>query len=440
MTKRWTRRGGSTALLEATDALPIVDLALRLPVGSLADPPGKGGALRRMARLLRRGPRGMDETAVEEAIARLGGRLALGITRESIELQGTVLAEHAPAFASLVGRLLAAPAFRARDLARAKREIRAELADVRDDDPSLAARHLRDLAFGDHPYGAPTGGTVASLRRVRREDLVEAHARFLGTGGRIVGAAGPLDRAQADALFDAMLVGVPRRRVPRPWVPATRFPRGRRVRIVHRPGRQQVQLGIAALGTHRRDPERLPLLVAETAFGGTFASELTHEIRSVRGWSYYAGSTLRAGGKRDLLELWAHPATEVAAACAERELELLARWAADGPRPEDLRRAKTYLVGSRAFDEETAARRLELAFLQEIGGAVGGFRTAVRRVTRASAAKAVRRRIQPRDLAIVAVGDRRVLRPALEALSGVSSVEVCDARRPLQRSAPTLTE
>ena len=113
-----------------------------------------------------------------------------------------------------------------------------------------------------------------------------------------------------------MLVGVPRRRVPRPWVPATRFPRGRRVRIVHRPGRQQVQLGIAALGTHRRDPERLPLLVAETAFGGTFASELTHEIRSVRGWSYYAGSTLRAGGKRDLLELWAHPATEVAAACA----------------------------------------------------------------------------------------------------------------------------
>ena len=431
--RRWTRPDGSVVLLEATDALPVVDLALRLPVGSVADPPGKGGCLRFMARLLRQGPRGMHEAEVEEAVAHLGARLAVGITRESIELQGTVLAEHAEAFAALLGRLLAAPAFRTRDLARAKREVRAELADARDDDGALAARHLRDLAFGAHPYGAPAGGTAASLRRITRTDLIEAHARVLGTRGLVLGAAGPLDPAGADALFDALLAGVPRRRVPKMRVAATRFPRGRRVRVVHRPGRQQVQLGIAALGTHRADPLRVPLLVAETAFGGTFASELTHEIRSVRGWSYYAGSSLRVSAKRDLLELWSHPAPDVAVPCAARKLALLERWRAEGPRPEDLRRAKTYLVGSRAFDEETAARRLELAFHRETGGAVAGFRTAVRRVTRARAKEAVARRIQPRDLAIVAVGDRRQLAPALAALPGVAHVEVADARRPLRR-------
>lgn len=432
--RRWTRAGGTVALLEREDALPVVDLALRFPLGSLGDPEGKGGCLRLMARLLRRGPRGMDEAAVEEAIARLGARLAVGITRESVELHGTVLAEQAPAFAALLGRLIAAPAFRVRDLARAKREVRAELADARDDDGALAARHLRDFAFGAHPYGAPTGGTEASLRRVTRADLVEAHARALGTGGTLVGAAGPLDRAQADALFDALLDGVPRRQVRRPRVRAPGPPRGRRLRIVHRPGRQQVQLGLATLGTQRRDPHRLALLVAETAFGGTFASELTHEVRSVRGWSYYAGSTLRAGARRELLEIWSHPAAHDAAACAAREIELLERWAQHGPRPSDLRRAKTYLIGSRAFDEETAARRLELAMLRETGDALPGFRTAVRRVSRAAATEAVRRRIQPRDLAMVAVGDRRQLVPALGALPGVASVEVVDARKPLRRS------
>ncbi|MEM1414246.1 MAG: pitrilysin family protein, partial [Myxococcota bacterium] len=347
-TERWMRPDGAVALLEPAGALPVVDLVLRWPVGSLADPPGKAGCMRLVARLLRRGWRGMDEAALEEAIAGLGARLGLGITRESIEIHGTVLAEHAPAFAALLGRMLATPAFRSRDLARSKRELRAELADLRDDDGSLASRHLRDLAFGAHPYGTPAGGTLASLRRVTRADLHEAHERALGTRGMVVGAAGPLDRRDADALFDAFLGGVPRRRVPRVRAPAPRMARGRRVRLVHKADRHQAQLGIATLGTHRADPLRVALLVAETAFGGTFASELTHEIRSVQGWSYSVGSTLRVAERRDLLELWAHPAADVAAACAARELELLERWRAEGPRPADLRRAKTYLVGSRA--------------------------------------------------------------------------------------------
>ena len=177
MTRR-LRAHGLQVFYEESHALPLVDLVVRINGGSVSDPEGRGGLTRIVGRLIRRGTRRLDGPRVDAQVAALGGRLSVTIGREALTLHGSVLARNVEPFVALVAQLLREPAFRGRDLARAKRRIKAGLLALRDDDHALASRHLRRLAFGTHPYGAAPGGTHASIGRITRADVVAHHARL----------------------------------------------------------------------------------------------------------------------------------------------------------------------------------------------------------------------------------------------------------------------
>lgn len=433
MTRRF-RQHGLEVFLEESHELPLVDLVIRVAGGSLSDPDDLGGLTRVMGRLYRRGTRRMDGAAVDAAVAALGARLAVSIGREALTIHGSVLARNVEPFVALVAELLRAPAFRQRDLARAKRRIKANLVALRDDDYALASRHLRALVFGEHPYGRPPGGTHASIGRITRADLLAHHARTWRAAHVSVGAAGAIDEGDFRALLARHFADVPRGPKTLPRVGAPKLDRGRRLLVVHKPDRTQTQLGVGTLGIKATDRLYFPFLVADAAFGGMFTSRLMQAVRAERGWSYSAYSAVGIARHRDMWRMWTHPSVDRARDCLALQLELLEAWASDGLRADEVRRAKRYLVGSRCFEEDTAYRRLELAMavssLGQSDAHLGGYAKSIRAVDRAAASEAVRRRVRPRDLAIVAVGDAGTLADALGSLPGVVQTQVVpfDAR------------
>lgn len=414
-------------LVESSDDLPLVDLAIKIRGGALGDPAGKEGLTRVMARLLRRGTRTMSSEAVDAEIARLGARLSITISREIVGVHASVLARNVEPLVALVAELLFEPAFRNADLARAKRRIRANLISLRDDDHALASRHLNAFLFGDHPYGRPTGGTHASVGRIRRGDLQARHQELWTKGNVLFGAAGAIDDHELGRLVRTYFGAATGRRSRKPRLGVPKMERGRRLLIVDKPGRTQTQLGVATLGVKLSDPLYVPMLVADSAFGGMFTSRLMQEVRATRGWSYSAYSTLGASRQRDAWRMWTHPSVDNARDCLALQLELLEQWVEQGSSADEIRRAKKYLRGARCFDEDTAYRRLDVRMNAALYGLgeehQDGFRKAIGAVTRAAARDAVQRRIRARDVAIVAVGDAKRLRTELE-LPGIAEVRV----------------
>ncbi len=433
MTRRF-RAQGLRVFLEENHELPLVDLVIRIEGGSLSDPERLAGLTRVMGRLYRRGTRRMNGAAVDAQVAALGGRLAVTIGREALTLHGSVLARNVEPFVALVAELLRAPAFRGRDLARAKRRIKANLAALADDDHGLASRHLRGLVFGEHPYGRPLGGTHDSIGRITRADLIAHHERSWRAAHIRLGAAGAIDEASLRTLLARHFADVPRGRYVAPRAGAPKRTRGRRLLIVHKPDRTQTQLGVGTLGIKATDSLYFPFYVADTAFGGMFSARLMQAIRAERGWSYSAYSVVGAARQRELWRMWTHPSVERARDCLALQLELLEEWVEGGLRAEEVRRAKRYLIGSRCFDEDTAYRRLDLAMsvaaLGQGKAHLGGYRKAIAEVDRAAASEAVRRRLRPWDLGIVAVGDATRLADALGSLPGIVQTRVVpfDAR------------
>lgn len=418
---------GMLVMLEESHELPLVDIQIALRTGSAHDPEGKEGLTRLTGRMIRMGTARIDGNEVEDRIARLGASLSVETTPSYVRFHGVVIKRNVQPFVALLAELLREPAFRSADLSHVKRETVSDIVSARDNDRALAVRHFRRFLFEDHPYGRSVVGTRSSVRSIRRSDVVAHHEAHYRARNLIIGAAGDLHRDELERLLEQELGDVPRGKAPAYKVPAPKMHKGRHVSIVDKPERTQTQLFVGQLGCKARDPDLFPMIVANTAFGGTFTSRLMNEVRSKRGWSYGAYSRLGHDRQRDAWFMWTFPAAKDAVACLELELELLEAFVDKGISDKELRFAKNFLANSRCFEVDTAAKRLDNRLECELYGLPEDtwrrYVKNVRGVRLADAREAVKRRLSTRNLAAVLVATAKDVRKQLEQVPGVQSVD-----------------
>jgi zinc protease len=414
-------------MVESEHALPLVHVGVIVRTGSVHDPRGLEGLTRTTARMLRMGTRSLSAQQVEETIDALGAQLSVGCAPSYVQFGGVVVAHNLEPFFELLSELITAPVFRAADLARAKRETVAELVGVCDDDRALAARHFRGFALGKHPYARSVVGTTRSVRAITRDAVISHYEKHYLRSNVIVSMAGAVEPERARSLV-AKYLTLPSGRVPKLEVPPTTIARGRRLLIVDKPQRTQTQIIVGTLGTHALDPDHTALQVANVVFGGLFTARLTHEIRSVRGLSYGASSSLGHDRQRELWSMWTFPAAKDAQLCLELQLQLYEQWIAEGVKPSELRRAKSFLVKSHAFEIDTAQKRLDQRIEAELFGLPADYFDAfvgrVKRVSVDDANAALTRRLSRRDLAITVVATASELKAQLSRLPGVRETNV----------------
>lgn len=427
-TQRWTDPSGASVYLEESHELPIVDVEFAFRTGGTDDPEKLSGLMRSMWRVIRMGTKQLSSSEVEERVARLGGRLAVFISTSSVRVQGSVIRRNLEPFFALLSDVISSPAFRPKDLVRARNESLAELIGIRDDDRTLAGRVFRRKLFGKHPYARAITGDAASLKRIRVEDLEEHYAAHVSTKHLVVGFAGDITEREAKSLTRDHLSAFPKRKVSAPRVADSPGVKGRHIIIVDKPERTQTQILVGGLGVRVGEKDHVPLLVGNVAFGGTFTSRLTQEVREKRGWSYGASSHLGADRARDAWYMSTAPATTDAVACIALELELLEGLHKDGLSREEFARGRDYLVNSHCFELDTAQKRLEprideAVFGLPFGTYAKGFER-VRTLKREEVQRAIRKHVPREDLVIALVATAKDVRRDLEKLPGVASVEV----------------
>ena len=414
--------------VESSDVLPLVDLEVALPVGSLQDPAGQEGLAQLTGHLMRRGPRGLSQERFEDRLASLGARLSVDVSMRSTRISATVLRRNLEPLLALLADVVWQPALRASDFAKLKRRAQAALIARRDDDQTLGAVCFREALFGEHPYGRTLSGHTDSLDRIGVQQVKDFYAKNIAKGAFVVGVAGDVAEVEMRSLLASHFPRSRRARQKGSDVPVTRVRHGRHVVIVDKPERTQTQLFIGTLGARTRDRNLFPLIVSNTAFGGTFSGPLMQQVRGVRGWSYGAYSRLLHSTQRDAWYMSTAPAAEYSADCAALQLDLLKRWVDGGTKKADLGFAQRYLINSHCFDRDTPSKRLETRLDVELldipRSYVEKYDQLVARVTRQEANDATRARISPRDLIIVVVATASEVARSFEQLPGVRSLEI----------------
>ena len=357
-TVRTAVAGGTTVLVEAFHAVPLVSIVVALRSGTAQDPAGKEGTARLATRMLRRGCEGMTQEQIENELDRLGAEIGVDAGVSSVSIHAQVIGRNLDAFVDLLARLLATPTFPEDELERLKRETVAELIEAKDSDRSLAQKAFQRTLFAGHPYGRSAAGTTASVASITRDDARASWARAFVRGNVVLGFAGDVTAERANALAEKLVAKLPAGDALPDGVPEPAPPHGRRLLFVDKPERSQTQILIGALGTSPHDPDHTAFGVANAIFGGTFTSRLMRAVRSERGWSYGAYSRLAIDRRRQAFSMWTFPGAADAAACIALQLELLEGYVRDGMKPEELEFIKQYLTRSYAFEIDTAQKRL----------------------------------------------------------------------------------
>jgi len=399
---------GVPVLLEPSPELPLVHLTAALRTGALEDPVGKEGLTRLVARAMRRTGGGLTQQELDTRIDSLGASLGADVTHSTVSFSGTVISRSFDAFFDLFVDVLARPGFAEEELGLLRRETEAELVEARDNDRSLARRWFSRRLFAGHAYGRSVSGLLSTLPGMGRDDVLALYRRAWTRENLVLAFSGDIDesgaRGAVTRLLAAMASGTPLR----DGLGDPTGPSGRRLTLVDKPERTQTQILIGGLGTHPKDPDHIALHVANTVLGGTFTARLMNEIRSKRGWSYGAYSSLPYDRHRQAFSLWTFPKASDAAACIEVELALLDKWWQKGITKRELAWAKRYLTRSHAFAVDTASKRVGLALdalLYDLPeGYYAGYLDHVRGVTLERANAAIRERISPEDLLFTVVG------------------------------------
>jgi zinc protease len=356
MPVRETLNNGVVVLAKESHTTASVTILVGIRAGAYYDPQGLEGTAALVARVLDRGTQAHTEAEIADELDNRGASLSVMAGRHQLTVSATCLSEDFDAIFALVADITRHPLFAPHDVETRRAELLTAILQDEDDPGAVAVDVLMSRLYPDHPYGRRPRGTLRTVERITRDDLVSFHGRWFtpeGTTVVVVGDVAPGDVVRATArAFDSW--SAPRVAEP-PLLPIT-SDRERDYEIVSMMNKSQTDIAYAFVGLRRADPDYYAGWVMNNALGQyALGGRLGDSIRERQGMAYYVYSTLDASLAEGPLMIRAGVAAanvERTVASIERELILVRT---DGFTQKELDESKSYLVGSIPRQLETNA-------------------------------------------------------------------------------------
>ncbi|WP_041798391.1 M16 family metallopeptidase [Rhodopseudomonas palustris] len=354
--------GGIQAWFVQDATVPLISMEYSFGGGASQDPADKPGVGHMVANLLDEGSGDMDSATFHERLDRRAIELSFAVTRDTFRGSLRMLTENRDEAFGLLRSSLTAPRFEAKDVERIRAQLISTLRRQSLDPNTMATRKFLEVAFGDHPYGRPSTGTLESLPKVTIDDMKAYTGRVLAKDTLKIAVVGDVDAATLAKLLDDTFGNLPAKAqlTPVADIVATKPPQRSFVPL----DVPQTVVMFGGPGLKRHDPDFMAgYVVNHILGGGSLSSRLYREVREKRGLAYSIYVSM----------LWMQHsalftgATGTRADRATQSIEAIdteiKRIADEGPTQQELDEAKSYLNGSQMLSLDTSAK-LAQALLQ----------------------------------------------------------------------------
>jgi predicted Zn-dependent peptidase len=341
------------------DGTRAVTALVAFDAGARAERPEENGMAHFLEHLVfKGGEKFADYRAVNETAERIGGQLNAYTSHDLVAFHITVRAERALEAIDLLSDFVGRPRLDADELERERGVVIQEIARA-NDQPATVAEHLIDhAAFGDHPLGRTVLGPVEHLRDTfTREGIVAFRERRWGGargGAFVVGNLAHLPNGEVDELFGRF----PSLPEPEPYEPAPAL--HARTLVEERDSNQShLRMSYRPAIDSRDRAQRAALTIYATLLGGSMGSRLFDEIREQRGLAYSVYAISHNSADVPILQLSAGLDSAKCVEAYRRMREIVTELRDEGPREEEVERARAYAAGARvlAFENTNAVAR-----------------------------------------------------------------------------------
>ncbi len=417
---------GMEVVLARRTAIPKLSLALTFDAGTAADGAARAGTQSLMMEMLSEGTTTRSAVEIAEEQERLGASIAAGTGTDSSSVQMSALTANLAPSLELMADMVLHPAFAAEELARVKDQRLAEIAQAQADPMALAQRALGPLIYGPaHPYGSVGSTGLASvIEGLTPAALAQEHRQWVRPDlGRFT-VVGDVTMQQLLPALEASFGAwqAPAATAPAKDVAAAIPAASPRLVVIDRPNSPQSVLVLARVldlkGTDR-DQEALDL--ANQVIGNGFLSRLNMNLREDKGWTYGIRSGVTAvTGQRALTVMTPVQSDRTADSIKLILDELAAFPAARGVDETELQRVTEGNIRNLPNQFQTNGQVLGALLQNQLLGRALDYQSHLPQIYRAMDAAtidaAAARYLQPGELTIVVVGDRRQIDDQLKTL------------------------
>jgi predicted Zn-dependent peptidase len=337
-----------------------VTVLVAFDAGARTERPEENGMAHFLEHLVFKGGEKYDDyRKVNETAERMGGSLNAYTSHDLVAFHITVRAESAVEAIDLLTDFVGRPKLDEDELDRERGVVIQEIQRYKDQPASVAEDLIDRAGFGEHPLGRTVLGPEDHLRTFSRDAIVAfRERRWSGArGGAFI--VGNLDHVPRNGEVAELFERFPALPAPEPFPPAPQDIEAR-VLVEERDTNQSHLRMLYRPVVDVRDPgQRAALSIYSTLLGGSMGSRLFDEIREQRGLCYSVWSVDHAFADLPVLGLGAGLDSSKCVEAFTRMREIVGELRDEGPREEEVERARAYAAGRRvlAFENTNAVAR-----------------------------------------------------------------------------------
>ena len=398
--------GGAALHVLPRHDVPVVAARAAFMGGLLADEPRSAGLSQFTAALWMRGTRARAAADYARAVENLAAEIDSFSSRNSMGLVLEVTSDKLAPSLDLFTEALREPAFDAGEIERERRETLAAIERREDQLAHRAFRLLAENHYDTHPYRLPMIGTRESVHHFDAESVAARHAQVACGRNLVVAVSGDVD---PDAIAQALSVRLEGLAPGEPLeLPSEDAAPGEIRRVALRKERAQTHLAMGFRGLTVADPDRDALEVIAQVMAGQ-GGRLFLELRDRQSLAYAVSASNIEGVAPGLFALYIATAPEKADAALAGMQEELERFLEAPPDDEELERAKRYLAGSFAIQQQRNAARAAHTALDGLYGlgpeAHLGYALRIAQVSKQDVLRVARRVLRLDAYTLAIVGD-----------------------------------
>jgi zinc protease len=347
--------GGIEAWFVQDATVPIVAMEFAMGGGAAQDPSEKAGVGNMVADLIDEGSGDLDSKTFHERLERRAIELSFSVTRDNFRGSLRMLRDDKDEAFDLLRMSLTSPHFDSADVERIRTQVISGLRRETSNPGSLASRKFLEIAYGDHPYGRPTGGSLHTVPDITIADLKDYVRRVLTREKLKIAVVGDIDAASLGKLLDRTFGGLPAKSslVPVPDIDAAQPPQREFIPL----DVPQTVVTFGGPGIKRSDPDFMAAYVVNHILGGgSLSSRLYREVREKRGLAYSVYDSLLWMDHSAMFVGNTGTRADRAGETVEAVTREVRRISEEGPTQQELDEAKSYLKGSRMLSLDTSSK------------------------------------------------------------------------------------
>jgi len=416
-------------LLEDHD-LPIFNITARIRTGAIYEPQEKAGLASLTGFVMRSGGTvSMPADKMNEELEFMAASVETAVDRESGSANLSTLKKDIDKSLKIFADVLMNPAFPEDKIRMRKDEVIESIRRENDNPSQIAQREFRKIMYDSkHPYSRKVEGTLESIEKIARDDMIAFHKKYFRPNNIILGISGDFNKDEIIKKLNAVFANWKKEEIQFPEVPKVDRRFEKAVFYAYK-DINQANVIMGHLGIHRKSSDYFPVMIMNFILGGgSFTARIPGRIRSDEGLAYSAYSAFQTA--RDIGMFFVSCQTKLestnrAISIALEELDKIRKTPID---KNELTQAKETFMNQFVFRFTTSAsivgQKADIEYEDLPLNYIETYLDNVQAVTQEDVQRVARKYLHPDDIKILVVGDNEKFDKPLDSFGKVNVIEL----------------